>query len=115
VLAGWPLAGAVVTAESLHTPAKTARYLVDEQHADYRFTVKDHQPTLKPDIQDLGLETLPPQHTDTDTGPGRIETRSIWASTALVGDLAFPHGAQVFRVERPTTDLAGQHPRTEVA
>ncbi len=115
LLADLPLAGAVVTADALHTQAKTARYLVDEKHADYLFTVKDNQPTLKQDIQTLGLETLPPQHTDTDKGHGRIETRSIWTSTALVGYLEFPHVAQVFRVERHTTDLDGQHPRTEVA
>ncbi len=115
LLAGLPLAGAVVTADSLHTQAKTARYLVDEKHADYLLTVKDNQPTLKQDIQTLGLEAVPPQLTDTDKGHGRIETRSIWTSTELVGYLEFPHVAQVFRVERHTTDLAGQHPRTEVA
>ena len=115
LLAALPLAGAVVTADALHTQVETARYLVDHKHADSLFTVKDHQPTLKQDIQDLGLEAVAPQHTDTDTGHGRIETRSLWTSTALVGSLEFPHVAQGFRVERHTTDREGQPPRTEVA
>jgi hypothetical protein len=31
-----------------------------DKKADYVFTVKDNQPTLKQDIQDLGLEAFPP-------------------------------------------------------
>ncbi|MGH8338549.1 MAG: ISAs1 family transposase, partial [Gammaproteobacteria bacterium] len=55
-----PLEGAVVTADALHTQEKTARYLVEEKKADYLFTVKDNQPTLKQDIADLHLESFPP-------------------------------------------------------
>ena len=54
------IAGAVVTGDSLHTQIETARYLVEDKKADYVFTVKDNQPTLKQDIQDLGLEAFPP-------------------------------------------------------
>ena len=52
--------GAVVTADSLHTQKETARYLVEEKKADYVFTVKDNQPTLRKDIQELGLSAFPP-------------------------------------------------------
>jgi hypothetical protein len=52
--------GAVVTADSMHTQIETARYIVEDKKADYVFTVKDNQPTLKQDIQDLGLEAFPP-------------------------------------------------------
>jgi hypothetical protein len=52
--------GAVVTADSLHTQTETARYIVEDKKADYVFTVKDNQPTLKQDIKDLGLEAFPP-------------------------------------------------------
>jgi len=55
-----PLAGAVVTADALHTPKDTPRYLVENKHADYLFTVKDNQPTLQQDIADLRLEAFPP-------------------------------------------------------
>jgi hypothetical protein len=60
LLAPLPLAGAVVTADALHTQQDTARYVVEEKKADYLFTVKDNQPTLKQDIEDLHLEAFPP-------------------------------------------------------
>jgi hypothetical protein len=55
-----PIAGAVVTADALHTQVSTARYLVETKKADYLFTVKDNQPTLRQDIEDLNLKAFPP-------------------------------------------------------
>jgi hypothetical protein len=55
-----PLAGAVVTADALHTQVETARYLVETKQADYLLTVKDNQPTLRQDIADLNLTAFPP-------------------------------------------------------
>jgi hypothetical protein len=52
--------GSVVTADALHTQKETARFLVEDKKADYVFTVKDNQPTLRQDIADLGLEAFPP-------------------------------------------------------
>jgi hypothetical protein len=60
LLAPLPLAGTVVTADALHTQKETARYLVEEKHADYLFIAKDNQPTLRQDIADLHLESIPP-------------------------------------------------------
>lgn len=60
LLDGMNIEGSVVTADSLHTQTETARYIVEDKKADYVFTVKDNQPTLKQDIQDLGLEAFPP-------------------------------------------------------
>ena len=60
LLDGVPLHGTVVTADALHTQTETARYLVEDKHADYVFTVKDNQPTLQQDIADLQLEAFPP-------------------------------------------------------
>jgi hypothetical protein len=56
LLAPLDLAGAVVTADALHTQRETARYLVEETGADYLLTVKDNQPTLHAD-----LARLPPR------------------------------------------------------
>jgi len=67
LLADLPLAGAVVTADALHTQAETARYLVDAKKADYVFTVKANQPTLQDDIAALGWAAFPP------AGPGHHE------------------------------------------
>ncbi len=60
LLAPLPLAGTVVTADALHTQAETARFLVADKHADYVFTVKDNQPTLRDDIATLRLDAFPP-------------------------------------------------------
>jgi predicted transposase YbfD/YdcC len=52
----------VVTGDALHTQKDLARFLVEEKQADYLFTVKDNQPTLKEDIEALALnEGFSPQ------------------------------------------------------
>jgi len=48
-----PLEGRLVTADALHTQRETARWLVEDKKADYLFTVKDNQPTLREDIAAL--------------------------------------------------------------
>lgn len=45
--------GAVVTADALLTQREIARHIVEDKRADYVFTVKDNQPTLRKDISDL--------------------------------------------------------------
>jgi len=52
--------GAVVTADALHTQKETARFVVEDKKADYVFTVKDNQATLRQDIADLRLDAFPP-------------------------------------------------------
>lgn len=60
LLAPLPLEGAVITADAIHTQTESARYIVEQKKADYLFTVKDNQPTLRQDISDLKLESFPP-------------------------------------------------------
>jgi hypothetical protein len=52
--------GSVVTGDALLTQREIARHLVEDKEADYVFTVKDNQPTLRADIQALHLEDFPP-------------------------------------------------------
>jgi len=55
------LEGKVVTADAFHTHKDLAAFLVQKKKADYCFTVKDNQSTLKQDIAYLGLnEAFPP-------------------------------------------------------
>jgi hypothetical protein len=55
------LKGQVVTADAMHTQTNLARFIVEEKQADYCFTVKDNQPTLKEGIATLALnEGFPP-------------------------------------------------------
>jgi hypothetical protein len=60
LLADLNIEGAVITADALHTQKESARFIVEDKKADYVLTVKENQPTLLQDIQDLGLEALPP-------------------------------------------------------
>ncbi len=60
LLEGIDVRGAVITADALHTQAKTAKYIVEEKKADFVFTVKENQPTLYKDIADLRMEAIPP-------------------------------------------------------
>jgi len=54
------LGGVTVTADALHTQSELADFLKDKG-ADYIFTVKDNQPTLKQDIAELfGSAAFPP-------------------------------------------------------
>ena len=50
----------MVTADAVQSQKETARYLVEEEKADYLFIAKDNQPTLRQDIADLHLESIPP-------------------------------------------------------
>jgi hypothetical protein len=47
------LRGRIVAADALHTQAETARMIVLEKGADYLLTVKDNQPTLRANIDQL--------------------------------------------------------------
>lgn len=64
VVATLPLAGAVVTGDALFTQKAIATHLVEVKHADYLFTVKENQPTLRQDIVDLRLDAFPPSAHD---------------------------------------------------
>jgi hypothetical protein len=56
--------GAVVTADALLTQTAIARHVVQDKGADYVFTVKDNQPTLRQDIATLQLDAFPPSGHD---------------------------------------------------
>ena len=71
-----------ITGDALLTQRAVATYVI-EQQAHYHFTVKSNQPTQESDVALLYdkrgasdfVEVTPPNH-------GRIETRSIWCTTA---------------------------------
>jgi hypothetical protein len=63
-----PLKGAVVTGDAMFTQKKIAAFIVEEKQGDYLFEVKDNQPTLRSDIEDLHLEVSPPGAPDERQG-----------------------------------------------
>jgi hypothetical protein len=65
LLAPMPIQGAIITADAIHTQSETARYIVKEKEADYLFTVKDNQPTLKKQLEtSLGNRAFSPSRPD---------------------------------------------------
>mgnify|MGYP001600951801 FL=1 len=60
LLAGRDIRGAVVTGDAMFTQTEIASHIVQDKQADYVLVVKDNQPTLRQDIEDLHLEVSPP-------------------------------------------------------
>jgi hypothetical protein len=69
LLAPLDLAGMVVTADALHTQREHARFLVEEKHAHYVFTVKGNQPTLLADLEALDEASFSPSGRHHRQGP----------------------------------------------
>jgi predicted transposase YbfD/YdcC len=103
VLVQLVLQGRVLTMDALLTQRQVAQTIVDKG-GDYVMIVKDNQPRLKEDIE--LVFTMPPagdrqEHVRTvDLGHGRIETRNLTTSEALVGYSDWPGLAQVFEIGR---------------
>lgn len=95
--------GKDISADALLTQRKLAHYLVEQRHAHYHFTVKGNQPTLHADIALYFRDRQAPDFVDVaPCDHGRIETRSIWVTSALNDYLDFPHLGQVYAIERHT-------------
>ena len=58
------VSGRVITADAMHTQKKTARFIIEEKEADYVFTVKDNQKTLREDIAALDKSAFSPSASD---------------------------------------------------
>lgn len=111
------LHGRIVTMDALLTQRQVAQTIVDKG-GDYVMIVKDNQRQLKGDIE--LVFTLPPWG-DTqesirtvDVGHGRVESRNLTTSEALVGYSTWPGLAQVFEVGRQVIDKKTGKERVEV-
>ena len=105
------LHGAIVIGDAMHTQRETSRQIV-EAGGDYLWFVKGNQPRTEWAIQKLFVHEIcnlrqgVPLSKDFQTcvqvskGHGRLEIRTIFASTLLNDYLDWPHVAQVFRLER---------------
>jgi predicted transposase YbfD/YdcC len=112
LLDGLDLAGAVITADALHTHADAAEFLVTTKQAHYLFVVKANQPTLLDRCTALPWHNVPVSDRTRDRGHGRVELRTLKAVT--VRHFGFPHAAQVLQVTRKTRDLATRRWHTVV-
>lgn len=101
LLEGLDLAGAIITADALHTQRDHARWLVEEKKAGYVFVVKRNQPRLYRQVKALPWAKIPALEETRDRGHGRYDIRALQAVTCL-GALAldFPYAVQALRIRR---------------
>jgi predicted transposase YbfD/YdcC len=92
------LAGLVVTADALHAQREHAEYL-HGRGAHYVLTVKGNQKKLRNQLAGLPWTDVPIGHHETDTGHGRVVTRTYKVVTIAAG-IVFPHAAQAVQIVR---------------
>jgi predicted transposase YbfD/YdcC len=102
LLAPLDLAGTVVTFDALHSVKANINWLVRVKSAHYIAVIKANQRTAHRQAAGLPWNTIPVQHTSSETGHGRTESRSIktMAVADNLGGIAFPHARLVIRVHR---------------
>jgi len=108
--------GKTITGDALLTQRKLAHYIVEDRSAHYVFIAKDNQPTLAEDIRLIFENREAPDYSEPFTlAHGRLESRSIWASTQLNDYLDFPFVGQVFAIQRHTIDKKTGKESKEIA
>jgi len=102
LLKGLLIEGRVFTMDALLTQRQLAQTLV-EHKGDYFMLVKGNQPLLRQDIRCYFADPACPVVSGTTTlelGHGRIERRTLYATTALNDYLAWPAVGQAGLIER---------------
>ncbi len=101
------LAGAVITADQMHTQREHARQIA-ARDAYFVFTIGENQPGLFDAADALCWKSVAVEAWTADRGHGRVDVRTIKTLPATTRIAAlFPHAAQVFLVERYSYDLDG--------
>lgn len=106
--------GKDITADALLCQRRLASHLIG-RGAYYHFTVKQNQKLLHDDIELLFRGRKGPDHEETSSGHGRIETRRIWVSSEMEGLTPFPGMAQVFCIEREVVNKKSGKTTVETA
>jgi len=109
------LQGLVITGDAMFAQ-RTLSLQIVAAGGDYLWEVKGNQPALREEIATLFAPSESPTEGkqpaydfvtshSMSKGHGRLEERTLTASSLLQGYSDFPHLAQVFRLETQTTDL----------
>jgi DDE_Tnp_1-associated/Transposase DDE domain len=95
-------AGAVVTFDALHSVKANISWLVQDKKAHCIAVIKTNQPTAHSRLAALPWRDIAVQHTASDSGHGRRESRSIKTCGIAdeLGGIAFPHARLAIRVHR---------------
>jgi predicted transposase YbfD/YdcC len=124
VLKSLDLRGKIVMGDALHTQRALSVHIV-AAGGDYIWLAKDNQPALRADIERVflpevcgsGSSSQPidfQSSRQADKAHGRIEVRTLTASTLLEKYSAWPGLKQVFKLEREVQTRANPSPRSEV-
>lgn len=105
------IAGAIITADALHTQRTHVGYLTG-RGAHYLLTVKANQPTLLRQLEALPWRDVPVADTTVDKAHGRHEQRTLKLTTVGVG-IGFPHAKLALQITRRSRPLTGGRWRTE--
>ncbi|MFJ9381609.1 ISAs1 family transposase [Streptomyces sp. NPDC101455] len=102
LLAPLDLDGDVVTFDALHTVKANVAWLAETKKAHYLAVIKSNQPTAWAQLDGLDWHAVAIQHTASNKGHGRRESRSIktLAIADNLGGIAFPHAKLALRVHR---------------
>jgi predicted transposase YbfD/YdcC len=92
----------VVTFDALHSVKANITWLVKEKKAHYIAVIKSNQPLAYAQVSTLPWDTVGVQHSASETGHGRRESRSIktMAVADNLGGIAFPHARLAIRLHR---------------
>lgn len=119
------LQGKIVTGDA-RLAQRSLSQVVVEAGGDYVWTVKDNQPQLRQDIEQL----FAPEHCLPGTSPvitavrtahtveknrGRLETRTLTACSLLSASSDWPYLQQVFKVERRSVQLRTGEIHTDIS
>ena len=108
-LTGPDLAGAVITADALHTQRDHVEHL-HARGAHWLLTVKGNQPTLRRQLAGLPWHQVEVCHRTTGNAHGRREIRTLKVVTVAAG-IAFPHATMAIQITRKTRPLRATHRR----
>ncbi|WP_234326925.1 ISAs1 family transposase [Streptomyces sp. NRRL S-337] len=116
LLAPLDLAGTVVTFDALHSVKANISWLVEIKRAHYIAVIKTNQPVAHRQIAGLPWQGIPVQHTASETGHGRRESRSIKTCGISdgLGGIAFPHALLAIRVHRRRKQTGARETRESV-
>jgi predicted transposase YbfD/YdcC len=102
------LAGAVITADQMHTQRKHAR-VIEAAGAFFIFTIGENQPLLFEAAGALPWESVAGEAWTVERGHGRVDVRTIKTLPPTGRIVAlFPHVRQVFLVERYSYGTDGE-------
>ena len=116
LLAPLGLDGDVVTFDALHSVKANVAWLAEAKKAHYVAVIKPNQPTAFAQLDGLDWHAVTIQHTASNKGHGRRESRSIktLAIADNPGGIAFPHAKLALRVHRRRKETGRKETRETV-